>query len=294
MDYTPTERSKRRGPWWRRGIVIIALFVAGLGIMIRATSYYRIHLVWWYHASRTGLDRLEALPSRPMPESPLPDEWVRCRVGQMTFNLPPELAVNRKKGLHGPEVVFRNGSRSVTVWPPEDARHFDEVLQIASQLCPQSRRYTIPRLSLACYQASSDDFRWSMTAKEVRWHVFLMTQKAVIRTASDRHIETLFRSNLDAIVCYRDHYATIQWHSTDGQHHGDMTLLDQSKPIDPAWVRTVCRSIQLLRDEEPADVDSGTSQTLRLPSNGILMNYTLPIELKWRGHRDMRHNTTTA
>jgi hypothetical protein len=101
-----------------------------------------------------------------------------------------------------------------------------------------------------CYQANSDDFRWSMTAKEVRWHVFLMTQKAVMRTASDRHIETLFRINLDAIACYRDHYATFQWQSSDGQHHGDMTLIDQGKLIDPAWVRVVCRSIHLLHDED--------------------------------------------
>jgi hypothetical protein len=226
---------------------IVALVVV-VGIVVLAGLHYRSHLLWQYKASRLGLQDVQSVSDRPMPESPTLNGWVRCRVGCIELSLPPDLAGNREN--RASLVIFQHGSRSVVVAVPTDASDFSELLETASELCPQPQRFTMPRLRRACYQASSDDFRWSMTQDEVRWHAFCITTSKLIRPQSYGHTESLFREDLDGIIHFVGDRAVLDWQSNECSLAGYIHLIDRGDNADPTWIRAVCQSLKVLNETE--------------------------------------------
>jgi hypothetical protein len=246
MSCDNTTLPERRRHWGRfspRRMVVVAL-VAGLGIAVGIALHYRAHLFWRYQAIRLGLQDIQAIPNRPMPETATPNGWVRCRVGCMELSLPPELASSMIPPKNGVTAsIFQHGSRSVAVALPEEMTEFSDFLNAASKLCPTSQRLTMPRLRLACYQASSDDYRWSMTPDEVRWHAFCITMRKMMRTRSGEHTETLFRKDVEGIVHFSGERAFFDWQCTDSMWGGYMHFTDRGGKIDPNWIRAVCQSV---------------------------------------------------
>jgi hypothetical protein len=244
------ERRRHRSRF-RVAAVAIAALVAVLGIAVFAAIHYRFHLLWLYEAHRLELQDVQAVPDSPMPDSPTPDDWVRCRVGCIEFSLPPELAGNRTEPRDGAKlIVFQHGASAVFVAPPKDIGDFPGFLKTASELCPQSQRFTIPRLRRACYQVRADEFRWSMTPQEVRWHTFCVTMNKLIKYMPGGHTESLFRQDLDCIIHFGDERAVFEWQTTDGRWHGYMHFKDNGTKIDPAWIRAVCQSLKITNDEK--------------------------------------------
>lgn len=226
-------------------IFFVFLLLISLFIVIR----FRFHLSWKYESGRLGLSTIRATPDRPMPESQSPDSWLRCRVGCVEFSLPPELANNKvvKKNGTSP-VTFMHDSRVVIVSMPENMSGFSDLLKTASKLSPHSQRFTLPRLRRECYQASSDDFRWSMTPEEVSWHAFCVTTSKLIRTHSDGYTESLFRRDWDGIAHFRRERVIFSWQSNVRMLGGSIHFVDHSENADQTWVREVCHSLEVLDD----------------------------------------------
>ena len=185
-----------------------------------------------------------------MPESPTPDGWVRCRVGGIEVSVPPELANNRltPKNVAPTFAYYQHDSRLVHVSPPADSSEAPGILKTASELCPWSERFsTMPRLRHACNQVSSDDFRWSMTPSEVRWHAFCITTGRLGQLSSHGHTESLFRIDADMLIhFYHSGAAAVDWQCTDSLDGGYMNFVDRDNDLEPTWVRAVCQSLRVV------------------------------------------------
>jgi hypothetical protein len=244
----PKQPPRRRG-WFRPFNVAVVAIVVGSGIAVQTGWHYRSHLLWRYEASRLDVHDFEAIPDSPMPDSPAPDGWVRCRVGCIEFGLPRELAGNKVAQKNGASfVVFQHGPRTVIVTLPSDGSEYADLLSAASKLCPQSQRFTMPRLRRECYQANPDDFRWSMTPDEVRWHAFCIITGKLIRPKSGGHTESFFRQDLDGIAHFGDPRDLLDWQSCDHSHAGYMYFIDRGEKSDKTWIRAVCQSLTLVSE----------------------------------------------
>ncbi len=237
----------------KRFTVLGVVLVTGFGVMALAAWYYRVHLVWLYQARRLGLQEVQAIPDRPMPVTPLPSDWVRCRVGGIELSLPPELANNKVAAAKDGNIVkFQHGSQAVTIVSPKDMAEFAKFLRVVSELCPGSPRFTLPRLKLVYYGTSSDDFSWSMTPEEVRWHAFCMSNGKLVRPESNGRTESFFRDDFDEIVHFGRGHAEFDWQSNDRMYGSYMYFFYDDDEFDPTWIRAVCQSIKLssTTDEE--------------------------------------------
>lgn len=245
----PKER-RHRGRFRLSARAIVAL-VVGFGILVLIGLHYRAHLLWRFEESRLGLQGVQATPDRPMPKTPTPNGWTRCRVGCIEFSLPPELAANRVDPKNGTSfVTFQHGSRIVGVELPMELDKVSlALLKVADDLCPQPQRFTMPRLRLACYQTSSDDFCWSMTSDEVRWHAFRIMTDKLIRPTFDGHTESLLRNDLDGILHFLGNRGVFSWQCNDCMYGGWMHLVDSGEKLDPGWIRAVCQSIKRVETE---------------------------------------------
>ena len=247
MTCINTALPEQRRHWgrFRPVMAVIVVLVVVLGTVVLTGLHYRSHLLWKYEASRLGLRDIQAIPDRPMPDSQTPNDWLRCHVSCIEFSLPPELASNRgTRKNEAPFVTFQHDSRAVIVALPTDASEFSDLLKTASELCPQSQRFTMPKLRRACYQATSDDFRWSMTPDEVRWHAFCITTSKLIRTKSDGHTESFVRQDLDGIVHIGGERFVLHWQGNDHRWGGYMHFIDHGDEIDLTWIRAVCQSLK--------------------------------------------------
>ena len=242
----PRWHGRRFRPSTRAVVVLITV----LGVVASVVLYYRSHLFFRYEASRLGLHDVPAIPDRPMSDSPTPDGWLRCRVGPIEFSLPPELADNRAAPNKGASFIkFEHGSRTVIVFLPTVASDVADLLKTASDLSPQSQRFTVPQLRRACYQASSDDFRWSMTPKEVRWHAFCIITGQLMRTKSHEYTESHVCQDFDGIIEFGDKRIFFEWQSND-RMWGTMHFIDREDKADPTWIRTVCQSLKVSSEAE--------------------------------------------
>ncbi len=251
-------KQRRCWSWLRPHTTFVVAFAVVLGIAVLTASRYRAHLVWCFTASRLGLHDVQAIPNRPMPECPTPNGWVRCHVGCIAINLPPELASNRLPQKNGESFsVFQCGTRAVVIAPPTDANEFSGFLTAATELRPGSQQLTVPRLRLACYQASSGDFRWSMTADEVRWHAFCITTGQLIRPMSAGHTESFFRKDCDGIIHFGRQRAIFEWQSKERMRTGYVHFIDRSEQADPSWIRAACQSVTVSGDTEDEPTTTG-------------------------------------
>lgn len=225
-------------------LAVVALVV--LAVVALLALRYRSHLFWRYEANRLGLHDVQTIPDRPMRDSPTPEGWLRCRVGCIEFSLPPELASSRvAQNNAASPVTFQHGSCAVVVALPADASAFSDLLNAASELCPQPQRFTMPKLRRACYQASSDGFRWSMTPDEVRWHAFCITTSRLIRFKSDGHTESFFHQDFDGIVHFFGERAVFDWQGNNCTWGGYIHFIDHGDKADPTWIRAVCQSLEV-------------------------------------------------
>ena len=60
----------------------------------------------------------------------------------------------------------------------------------------RSTQFTLPVFRHTCYEAGSDEFSWSMTHDEVRWHAYRLTQRVKVTLVREGDAETLFANNL--------------------------------------------------------------------------------------------------
>lgn len=222
-------------------VILLMCLTLGAGFVF----HFRVHLLWQFEASRFGWHDIPSVPNRAMPLTPVPEGWVRCRARSLEFSLPAEMASNMDRPNNGSLYTFYQGWQAVGVEAPMDVEGHSQFCDAASLLCPTSESFTIPRLRLVCSQASSDDFRWSMTPDQVRWHVFCITTRTLIGIPSEGHTETFFRNDMEGIVHFTQGGAVFVWQSTSGRQWGYMDFRDRRENPDQDWIRAVCQSVRL-------------------------------------------------
>jgi hypothetical protein len=247
MSYNNTVLSENRYRWLRLSpLKIIAILLSLVLVITVVIIYnYRAHLLWWYAQKYSGLKTFEAVPSSPMPEVSKPTDWVICHIDGLEFLLPPEIAQNKIGPRNGVDLYY-NDTRSVAVRLDTMDAGTIAYLEAASTLCPKSEHFTRPKFLLACYQAKSNDFSWSMSKDELRWHAFCITNSSLLRVSSAGHVETLFRHDLDGIIHFHGNVAMFDWQCTNDSRGGSMLFKFKDKNLDPNWIRAVCQSIKML------------------------------------------------
>jgi hypothetical protein len=147
--------------------------------------------------------------------------------------------------------AYRDGSKWAIVDLPEDTRKGGEFLKAMLKNLPQGQGLSRPRLRLTWWQTGSDDFRWSMSRSELRWHAWCIAMQRLGRPELDGWAETMFSSDFDGIVMFAASHlgATFDWQATHEAVAGFIHFRDDSGKLDPQWVRCVCKSVKIV--EEP-------------------------------------------
>ena len=223
-------------------LVLIASIVLSCGILL---THYRSHLSWKYVEWRENLQDIRAIPDHPMPELDIPDDWVECSLGDMTFRLPPEMTANesRKKvynGSSGSAIYFHEGRKIfVSLNPYDDMQEF---LQYSNSEKP----FSFPQWRLECFRVGADDFRWSMSPQDVQKHRYWVTMRPSFPC---RSTESFFRENFDSLLMFADHL-TFECQSTSSAIGACILFTDNNKNFDTDVVRRVCQSIEFASHEK--------------------------------------------
>jgi hypothetical protein len=228
------------------------LLIVAVGCLAFAlVFYYRWHLWWKMSAAWGSIETVPAIPSSPMGEAGIPQEWLVCCFGVIQFALPPELAHGAEVQKPGfPGLSFRDGLRSVLVmhpWPIEMST--SDYLAKEFHMPEQGRGLSLTRLRYACYRASSDDFRWSMSAKEVQWLAWLMNMRRVLWVTRDRRAEFLFREDLEGLLGFHGTSLSFDWQTPNDVLGASIIFTDsRGEEACLAWARSVCQSLKVRGD----------------------------------------------
>lgn len=225
----------------------IAAFVAAIVIAFTFTAWhYRAHLLWKIYTSREAFNEFRPVPDFPMPQTDVPSEWPQYVVGGMKFCLPPELIVHQEI-LDDDRIStldFDGGNYAILVSTAPDWNEVDESLSLETRLSPKQEVFTMPRLVLEFYRTGSNDFRWTMSRREVQWHSYCSTMASLVRISTISRIETLFSRNYDAIVLFGDEIALIQCQCKGAPYGVQMAFHFRDIDVNPHLVRQVCQSLE--------------------------------------------------
>ena len=142
--------------------------------------------------------------------------------------------------------VFRHKSRAVALSPPTNQTDVAPLLLAAAGVSPTSERVvTLPRLRVACYRSDADNFRWSMTSDEDRWHTFCLATSKMVRLGSNGHVEFFHSHDIDALIHFRGTDAFFEWECTDSSWGGQMYFTDNDQDNEVDWMRLVAQSVRL-------------------------------------------------
>lgn len=121
------------------------------------------------------------------------------------------------------------------------------ISQIDLKMPRQGSGLSRPRLRLAWCQASSSDFRWSMSQNELTWHAWCINMNSLCRLQPDGWAETMFGGDLDGllVICQNRQLAIFDWQSNKQAMGEYIRFKDSSAEPDLEWVRCVCRSIRV-------------------------------------------------
>ncbi|HUT93443.1 MAG TPA: hypothetical protein VMY37_28525 [Thermoguttaceae bacterium] len=255
---------RRRGQFSVRTLLLATSVIA---LALGLAFYLPVRLSWRFGKANQRLTSVQPVAVRPMPETPVPEGWVRCRFGPLQFDVPPELAKEvRASSGRSPAICLYEDTdtslRRVGISLPTDlmddlsSRLARDNLSRADVAVPaRGSGLSLIRLRLACYQASWDDFRWTMTEDEFRWHTWRVRMSRYLRSfGSDGWVETIFRDDLEGLVHLRPNpsrdpryvgsQASFQWQASGGNVGGHISFTELTAKPDPGWVRAVCQSLK--------------------------------------------------
>jgi hypothetical protein len=238
--------------WYQFSLRSLLIATAVLAFLLGMAIHFRTHLYVRYVTAREEkFADVKAIPASPMPDTPEPKDWVRCHFGSLQFSLPPAMAGNVESPKNGASFrAFRDGSKSVIVELPTGISETDDFLKTGLKLPPQGQGLSRPRLRLACCQVNAADFRWTMSQDEVRWYAWRVAMNRLFCLESDGWAETMFGTDLDGILLFGGSHlhATFDWQDKNKAVAGFVYFQDKSSDLDPTWVRSVCKSVQVCQE----------------------------------------------
>jgi len=242
-DKAPEGRSRLR--WFqfslRTMLLAIAVFALLLGLLVR----FGPHVWWRFGRPRTVCSRVRRVPTGPMPAAETPDSWVRCRLGSLEVDLPPDLAKGFGTTPNASGVAcFEGDGRAMLIHLPESSEEMVRLLKAPAAAFPELRELSPTELRLAMYEASWDDFRWSMSRQEFAKHAFLVSFASLAYVENTQRVETLFRDDIEGLLVVAGRIGDFHWYSTDGRAYGSISFVQTPGDIDLSWVRPVCHSVR--------------------------------------------------
>jgi hypothetical protein len=242
----------RKRRWFQFRLRTLFVAFTLIALVLGLVIHYRAHLAWCFAVSRLGLADVPPLPVTPMPEAKVPEDWVACRFGSIQFSLPPGFVRSVQGSPKGGMIGLRDDSHTMMISLPANQTATLDSLETDMEMPPEGQGLSMVMLRLACFQAGSDEFRWSMSPDQVRWFAWRMWIGRFMRLGSEQRAETLFRDDLEGVAYYRTGHAEFDWQAKESPTGGTIHFIDRSKgEVDPAWVRAVCRSVKCTGQMSP-------------------------------------------
>jgi hypothetical protein len=202
---------------------------------------------WWPHVRlRFQLARNEVrVPSVAVAAMQAPGRtagWADCRIGPLSFQLPPELAEKAERAIDMSSVVFSATDRQFTAAVPFQTQPKDraEHEKIAAEF-----GLTPVRLIVSSYRTGTDDFGWTMTHAELlRFQVLLRMATGTFPHTNAMAVETRFDGGLEGVLIQADRRTAIfHWQTASGNAFGVLVFSQKEGDLDLDWVRDVCQSL---------------------------------------------------
>jgi hypothetical protein len=202
---------------------------------------------WWPHVRlRFQLARNEVrIPKVTVAGLQAPGRtagWADCRIGPVSFKLPPELAEKAERSLDKTSIVFSATDRQFTVDVPyrikPEVRSEHEKIAAEFGLTPI-------RLIVSSYRTGTDDFGWSMTHAElIRFQVLLRMAAGSYPHTNAMSVETRFDGGLEGVLIQGDRRTAIfHWQTASGNAFGVLVFLQKEGDLELDWVRDVCQNL---------------------------------------------------
>ena len=104
---------------------------------------------------------------------------------------------------------------------------------------------SFPQLSLACYQVSTRDFHWSMSAEEVRLLMLRIQLSRHVRLRNEVSVESFWGEKFNGLLRFSDSgRATFSWET--GKNGGRLLFKNRDGPVDKDVVRAICQAIEVM------------------------------------------------
>jgi len=191
-----------------------------------------------------------------MPRSSLDEECVRVRIGAFSFEMPVSLTENFE--------VLRSPTQCIRFVDGE--REFDlNLTPLQSSLFPpydfgEDPKPPSPQLYRECASVNSDEFSYSMSLDELRWHKYLVSFRQLMPQMSD--IEFCDSATISGNLLNFHPGYNFEWSSKDDKWHGAMTFVDRRDAANIDWIRHVCATFELTGDP-PDDVENLHEDTIK-------------------------------
>lgn len=229
----------------RSAAVFVAALCAVLALVIRLTP-----LVIW--KTRDAEIANGVLPDPVLPlVVPAPKEpYVRCRIGGMSLRLPE--AMSKNMTVERGKITFSDTDRVCEIKSPQLHPDLRRLNQGEFVEFPELADWTFPRLDRAILQSSSNDFSWTMSHHQLRFHQHLLYCH-MRHSRSWWKIEYVTRADIDANLGFiRFHEAFYDWATADAKFYGLLDLRDRSENFD--WARILADSFTIEGDPRLPDV----------------------------------------
>jgi hypothetical protein len=225
-------------------LVVIFSVVGGL------LGYYWPHLLWKYREWRLEplLKKFTKVSNSPMPRTDVPKDWVEYSLGCVQFHLPSDISLSKNwVTTESSTAEFRSEKKIIRV--EQDSLCLHEVLQTASRKHPAQKTFsTLSQLRLESCGVVADDFCWSMSRREVQWHIFIASLRPVIVRPDVKHIESLSERNWEGLLFFfreRNH-VHFDWQCISCPIRGYIHFYPENEEeLDINNVRAVIQSLKV-------------------------------------------------
>ncbi len=231
-------------------LVVMITVVGGL------LGYYWPHLLWKYSKKQLDplLKRCERVSHSPMPKIDVPNDWVEHSLGDMWFRLPPDASFFKNTSTaESYDAEFH--SENIRFLVTQSSLDIQEVLHAASRTHPEHKTFsTLSQLRLESCGVVADDFRWSMSHREVRWHIFIVSLRPLIVLPNTERIESFSERNWEGLlfVLKASEYASVpyymnfEWECTSCPTRGAIYFYPaKEEEVDIDVVRAVIQSLKV-------------------------------------------------
>ncbi len=231
-------------------LLALGLVALALGLYLR----FGEHMAWLLHEDSRA--DLKPIPTRPLIAPPPEEEYLICRIGPLEFEIPTAVSakVRTEIGTYSTSLMIYEDMRVVSVHLPNRS---SESFRARLAEFPEKRSLTYPRLQAEAAGVQSSDFSFAMSPRELRWHKWLMGERAVYENDFD-FLEYQWRPELEGCLFAAGPGRDFIWQSVDLQWSGSFLFTQLGD--DDAWIRRVCATFTLNGD--PAELEGLTEAEL--------------------------------